>query len=39
MTASASKVEALRRLARRGPVRSRDLAASGIPRSYLVRRK
>jgi predicted transcriptional regulator of viral defense system len=32
-----SKIEALLHLSRRGPVRTRDLAAAGIPRSYLGR--
>ena len=32
-----SKAEVLRRLVRRGPVRARDLADAGIPRSYLAR--
>ena len=32
-----SKTETLLRLAKAGPVRARDLAAAGIPRSYLRR--
>lgn len=32
-----SKADVLRRLVRRGPVRARDLAIAGIPRSYLAR--
>lgn len=31
------KTDALIRLARKGPIRARDLAASGIPRTYLAR--
>jgi predicted transcriptional regulator of viral defense system len=32
-----SKVDALIRLARKGPIRARDLAAADIPRTYLAR--
>lgn len=37
MPADATKTEALLRLARKGPVRARDLAKAGIPRVYLRR--
>lgn len=37
MAAEASKTNALLRLARKGPVRARDLAEEGIPRVYLRR--
>ncbi len=37
MTAAASKIDALLRLARKGPVRARDLEAADIPRAYLRR--
>lgn len=37
MPAAASKAEALLALARRGPVRARDLDGAGIPRVYLRR--
>jgi predicted transcriptional regulator of viral defense system len=37
MPASIPKTEALLRLARAGPLRARDLAAAGIPRTYLRR--
>lgn len=36
-TKTASKSSQLLRLARRGPIRARDLAATGIPRAYLTR--
>ena len=35
--ATSSKTTALLRLARKGPVRARDLEAAGIPRAYLQR--
>lgn len=35
--APSTKTDALLRLARKGPVRARDLAAAGIPRAYLKR--
>jgi predicted transcriptional regulator of viral defense system len=37
MPAEATKTDALLRLARKGPVRARDLAKAGIPRVYLRR--
>lgn len=37
MPAEATKADALLRLARKGPVRARDLAKAGIPRVYLRR--
>ena len=37
MSAEATKTDALLRLARKGPVRARDLAKAGIPRAYLRR--
>lgn len=37
MPAAATKTDALLRLARKGPVRARDLAKAGIPRVYLRR--
>jgi predicted transcriptional regulator of viral defense system len=37
MPASTTKTDALLRLARRGPVRARDLDAAAIPRTYLRR--
>ena len=37
MPADATKTDALLRLARKGPVRARDLAKAGIPRVYLRR--
>ena len=35
--AALSKADVLRRLARRGPIRARDLDGAGVPRSYLAR--
>ncbi|MCK9464116.1 MAG: type IV toxin-antitoxin system AbiEi family antitoxin domain-containing protein [Proteobacteria bacterium] len=37
MRTKANKTDALLRLARKGPVRARDLDAAGIPRAYLFR--
>jgi predicted transcriptional regulator of viral defense system len=37
MPVQATKTDALLRLARKGPVRARDLDAAGIPRAYLRR--
>ncbi len=37
MSRPITKTEALVRLARRGPIRARDLAKAGIPRTYLRR--
>lgn len=37
MATTQTKTDALRRLARRGPIRSRDLDDAGIPRAYLAR--
>lgn len=37
MPATATKTDALLRLARKGPVRARDLDKAGIPRAYLRR--
>src|SRR3954464_15618527 len=37
MTTPASKTDALLQLARKGPVRARDLDQAGIPRAYLRR--
>jgi predicted transcriptional regulator of viral defense system len=37
MPAEATKIDALLRLARKGPVRARDLDDAGIPRAYLRR--
>jgi predicted transcriptional regulator of viral defense system len=37
MKSSASKIDKLLHLARKGPVRARDLDAAGIPRAYLRR--
>jgi predicted transcriptional regulator of viral defense system len=37
MTRATSKTEELLQLARRGPIRARDLASLGIPRAYLTR--
>jgi predicted transcriptional regulator of viral defense system len=37
MRATATKADALLRLARKGPVRARDLDSVGIPRAYLAR--
>jgi predicted transcriptional regulator of viral defense system len=37
MSPSSTKVMSLLRLAKRGPVRARDLDAAGIPRAYLRR--
>ena len=37
MPTEATKTDALLRLARKGPVRARDLAKAGIPRVYLRR--
>jgi len=36
-SAAATKTTALMRLARKGPVRARDLDAAGVPRAYLQR--
>ena len=37
MGSDATKVQVLLNLAQRGPVRARDLAHAGIPRTYLKR--
>lgn len=37
MPSAATKTTALMRLARKGPVRARDLDAAGVPRAYLQR--
>lgn len=37
MARPTTKMDALRKLARKGPIRARDLDAAGIPRTYLKR--